>query len=64
MTEDQDLTSVTLDEVAQALKVHYNTVYRRVIKGEIPAFKVGHQWRVRKKALLEYMARTGKQSSR
>ena len=38
----------TVDEVAEALKIHPYTVRRLVREGKIPAFKVGGQWRFRK----------------
>jgi excisionase family DNA binding protein len=36
---------LTLTQVAEYLKVHKNTVYRLVGRGELPAFKVSHDWR-------------------
>ena len=36
---------LTLKQVAQYLKVDEKTIYRLLEKGEIPAFKVGNQWR-------------------
>ncbi len=38
---------LTLPEVAQLLKVAEKTVYTMAQKGELPAFKVGGQWRCR-----------------
>ena len=35
----------TLEEVADYLKVHPSTVYRLVKKSQIPAFKIGSDWR-------------------
>ncbi|MBY3108071.1 helix-turn-helix domain-containing protein [Rhizobium leguminosarum bv. viciae] len=35
----------TLPEVAQLLKVAERTVYTMAQKGQLPAFKVGGQWR-------------------
>ena len=43
---------MTIDEVAEYLNLHPLTVRRLARDGEIPAFKVGRQWRV-KRALLE-----------
>jgi excisionase family DNA binding protein len=37
-----------LPEVAQLLKVAEKTVYTMAQKGELPAFKVGGQWRFRR----------------
>jgi excisionase family DNA binding protein len=39
---------LTLPEVAQLLKVAEKTVYGMAQKGELPAFKVGGQWRFRR----------------
>jgi excisionase family DNA binding protein len=38
-------TILTLNEVANYLKVHKNTIYRLATRKELPAFKVGHYWR-------------------
>jgi len=40
---------LTLQEVAALLKVADKTVYTMAQKGEIPAFKVRGQWRLRRK---------------
>lgn len=39
---------LTLPEVAQLLKVAEKTVYSMAQKAELPAFKVGGQWRFRR----------------
>lgn len=49
---DKETTIMTVDEVAKYLSLHPLTVRRLARDGEIPAFKIGRQWRV-KKALLE-----------
>jgi excisionase family DNA binding protein len=36
---------LTLEEVARYLRVHPSTVYRMLKKQQIPAFKVGSDWR-------------------
>ena len=36
---------LTIDDVAELLQVSHKTVRRLVWRGEIPAFKVGNQWR-------------------
>ena len=43
---------MTVEEVAEYLSLHPLTVRRLARDGEIPAFKVGRQWRV-KRVLLE-----------
>ncbi|PIS13840.1 DNA-binding protein [Candidatus Shapirobacteria bacterium CG09_land_8_20_14_0_10_47_13] len=37
---------LTIEEVAQRLRVNKRTVYRLAIKGQIPAFKFGKSWRI------------------
>jgi excisionase family DNA binding protein len=39
---------LTLPEVAQLLKVAEKTVYSMAQKGQLPAFKVGGQWRFKR----------------
>lgn len=46
---------LTLDEVAETLKVHENTILRIIKKAEISAIKVGGQWRLSTDALCEYL---------
>jgi excisionase family DNA binding protein len=36
---------LTLEEVARYLHVHPSTIYRLLKKKELPAFKVGSDWR-------------------
>jgi len=36
---------LTLEEVASYLRVHPSTIYRLLKKKELPAFKVGSDWR-------------------
>ena len=50
-----ELTTYTLVEVAEILKVTRRTVYNYVKDGKIPATKVGHQWRVTEQALKEFL---------
>jgi excisionase family DNA binding protein len=42
---------LTIEQVASYLKVDKFTVYRLVTQKKIPAFKVGNQWRFKKKML-------------
>jgi excisionase family DNA binding protein len=43
------------NEVGQLLRVHSRTVIRLAIKGELPGFKVGDQWRFRREAIEAYI---------
>jgi excisionase family DNA binding protein len=36
---------MTLEEVASYLRVHPSTIYRLLKKRQLPAFKVGSDWR-------------------
>ena len=42
---------LTIPEVASLLKVAGKTVYGLAQKGDLPAFKVGGQWRFRRTAI-------------
>lgn len=46
---------LTIQEVADALRVHYRTAYRLVTAGSIKAIKIGSQWRVSEASLLEFI---------
>ncbi|WP_054649587.1 helix-turn-helix domain-containing protein [Salidesulfovibrio brasiliensis] len=46
---------LTVNEVADILRVHYRTAYRLVIGGKIKAIKIGTQWRIPEKALMEFI---------
>ena len=50
-----DETYYTLDEIAQRLKVSYRTVYRWVQAKELPAYKLGTEWRVAESDLQEFL---------
>ena len=43
--------SHTVEEVAEALKLHPYTIRRLCRDGKIPGFKFGGQWRFRKDAI-------------
>ena len=44
-------TIMTLDEVANYLRVHRSTVYRMAREGSIPTTKVANQWRFKKERI-------------
>ena len=46
---------LTADQVARYLKVDKFTVYRLVSQKKIPAFKVGSQWRFKRKLLEDWL---------
>ena len=48
-------TWMTLEEIAQYLKVSKDSIYRLAQKGEIPASKIGNLWRFKKDEVDEWM---------
>ncbi len=48
---DIDNGYLTIEQVAELLQVHYNTVYRWVTSGDLPATKFGDSWRILRKDL-------------
>lgn len=48
---------MTIEEVARYLSLHELTVRRLAREGEIPAFKIGRQWRVKKNLLDRWIQR-------
>ncbi len=54
---------LTISEVAKYLKLHELTVRRLAREGELPAFKVGRQWRIKRDLLETWIEnRSGKGS--
>jgi excisionase family DNA binding protein len=43
--ETEPAKVMTLEEVSHYLHVHRSTVYRLLKRGEIPAFRIGSDWR-------------------
>jgi excisionase family DNA binding protein len=54
---------LTTEQVATYLKIDKFTVYRLVTQKKIPAFKVGNQWRFKKKLLDDWLKRNSNLSS-
>jgi len=46
---------MTLEEVAEYLKIAKPTLYRLLEEGKIPAFKVGNQWRFTKELINQWL---------
>ncbi len=42
----------TVAELAKHFNVNPKTIYRRLWAKEVPAFKVGNQWRIAKKDIV------------
>jgi excisionase family DNA binding protein len=47
---------MTLEEVANYLRVHPSTIYRLVKRGKLPAFKVGSDWRFNLESIEDWRA--------
>lgn len=54
---------MTIEEVAEFLKLGKQSVYRHVNDGLIPAKRVCHQWRIYKRTLLAWLAKANNQPS-
>ncbi|HXF74596.1 MAG TPA: helix-turn-helix domain-containing protein [Methylomirabilota bacterium] len=46
---------MTLEQVAEYLNVDKFTVYRLLASKELPAFKVGNQWRFKRKLIENWL---------
>ena len=46
---------LTTEQVAQYLKIDKFTLYRLVTQKKIPAFKVGNQWRFKRRLLEDWL---------
>ena len=48
---------MTVDEIADFLRVHRSTIYRLIKNGTLPGmFRVGADWRIRQDALEEWVS--------
>jgi excisionase family DNA binding protein len=45
----------TIAQIAKYLNVDKFTIYRLIASGEIPAFKVGNQWRFKKRLIERWL---------
>lgn len=50
---------MTLDDAADFLKISSTTIYQLVRAGEVPARKVGREWRFLKSQLVTYLKQGG-----
>ena len=53
MAEDEVLT---VDETAEYLRVHYQTVYSLIRQKKLKAARVGRQYRIKKEDIEEYLS--------
>lgn len=49
--------SYTIEEAARLLKVHRDTIRRKIRSGELEAFRVGRVIRIRKDVLEKFMGK-------
>ncbi len=49
---------LTLEQVAEYLNVNKFTIYRFLAQKQLPAFKVGNQWRFKRKMIEAWLRRT------
>ena len=55
---------MTTEELAAHLQLHQLTVRRLARSGEIPAFKVGRQWRIKRALLDAWLEQTSMENLR
>ena len=53
---------MSLEEAAERLWVSYTTAYRLVRRGELPAAKIGKQWRIERAKLEDWIAERYRQT--
>jgi len=46
---------LTFDEAKQYLRINRGTLYKLIRNGDLPAFRVGKQWRIDKKELNKWL---------
>lgn len=54
MADDKMEEILTTAELAEYLKIDKATVYRLAKNSQIPAFKIGRQWRFNKLEIIEF----------
>ncbi len=55
MVESREVMS--LRQASQYLGVSPDTLYRYISEGQVPAFKLGHRWKLKKTILDRWMER-------
>lgn len=61
--ENQEPLILTVQDVAERLKLTDVTIYRLLKSGQIPGFKVGASWRIDDKDLNTYIKKQKKKRS-
>ena len=62
MAYDHDI--MTMKEICDLLRVHPATIYRLLRNAELPAFRIGSEWRFRTDMILRWMVENSDASSR
>jgi excisionase family DNA binding protein len=55
MSGNSDQIIFTVEEAAEYARVHWQTIYRMVRSGQLPAAKLGREWRIHKEILDKYI---------
>jgi excisionase family DNA binding protein len=50
----EDVRVLTVTEVCDYLRVHRSTIYRLLKRGELPAFRIGSDWRFNVEAIDQW----------
>jgi excisionase family DNA binding protein len=50
---------LTVNELADYLRVHRSTIYRLLKKGQLPGFKIGSDWRFNVEAIDDWRLKQG-----
>ncbi len=56
MALDKPIFVLTVKEVADYLHVHPSTVYKLLRNQQVPAFRIGSDWRFNKEKIDQWMA--------
>jgi excisionase family DNA binding protein len=56
MALDNPIVVLTVREVADYLRVHPSTVYKLLRTRQVPAFRIGSDWRFNKEKIDQWMA--------
>ena len=59
MPADQRSSVLTIDELAEYLKISKSTLYKLAQEGSIPSQKVGKHWRFHKDAVDQWLRQRG-----
>jgi excisionase family DNA binding protein len=59
---EQERRILTVAELARYLRVNMSTIYRLIRNKELPAFRVGRDWRFKREAIENWMRERQKRS--